>query len=302
MINIKTKTANIAMEIARELIFIEVGERIPTTPYFVDKFSVGFGTVEKALKLLKESEAIKIQARGQMGTYLLNKNVVSLWNISDYGPLVGLLPLPNSKEFEGLATGLTEAFMQAGISFSLNFKNGVKERVKRLLDYRCDFIVLSSNAAATVVKENDELEIIKTLSNYTYYTEFVVMHSKNMTNKDSWRFGVDQTSIDNMLMIEQHFPDNPKVNSYYINMPYLIADGKIDAAIWHNKSLIPLELIDYIDIYPLPEAIPPELSAACIVVHKNKPEINLFFNEICDVDLIERTHNEVITRKKMPSF
>lgn len=303
MKNLNSKSADFIKNIARELLFCEKGERIPTTTYLANKFSVGLGTVEKSLSVLKEGGIITLQPRGQMGTYLLEKKTAELWNIADYGPLVGILPLPNTREYEGLATGITEVFAQAGIMLSLTFKNGSKERVKSLLSQRCDFVVLSSDAAETVLNQHKELELAHTLSSYTYYSELVVMRRKQLDkDRAAWRVGVDQTSHDHIALTGQQFSANEKIDVHYVNIPYFIANGKIDAAVWHNKSLIPLDMIDFIDIEPIQDLVSPKASAAAIVTHKDKPHVSFAFRELCETSRIEQIHQEVIARKRIPTY
>lgn len=307
MKTLNSKSAHIVKEIARELILCEEGERIPTTPYFSEKFSVGFGTVDKVLTALKEEGIINLQSRGQMGTYLLSKKSMDLWNLAGYGILVGLLPLPNTSEYAGLATGFTEFFSRSGVTFSLNFKNGGKERIKSLLDDRCDFVILSGSAAEQALGENHELTVIDRLSSKTYYSGLDVIYRKNtkLERKD-WKLGVDYTSYDHVILSEEEFPENKKVSVHYVNIPYLIADGTIDAALLHNQSLIPGDLLEYISIKPLeqPKSVDylEKASAAVIITKKDRKNILALFKALGDIKKIEKIQREVIERKRVPTY
>jgi DNA-binding transcriptional regulator YhcF (GntR family) len=78
---------------------VDVGDQMPTTQDFAKMVDVGFGTVEKAVTFLKVSKAIETRARGQMGTFLISKDVQALWRIGNLGTLIGLLPLPHGITF-----------------------------------------------------------------------------------------------------------------------------------------------------------------------------------------------------------
>jgi len=100
MKTLNSKISDLTKSIAKELLACQLGQKIPTTHELANKFSVGYGTIEKAMSALKEMEAVKVQPKGQMGTYLLEKNSAALWSIMDSGPIKGSLPLPNTLEFQ----------------------------------------------------------------------------------------------------------------------------------------------------------------------------------------------------------
>jgi len=307
MSRLNSKSADIIKKIARELVIFEVGSRIPTIPFFTKKLNVGSGTIDRVLSALKSDGILKLEARGQMGTFLLERDFTQLWQTADFGMVIGLLPLPNAGEYEGLATGLTEIFKNNEITFSLNFKNGGRERISSLLDDRCEFTVLSKAAAESVLGAYPELDKVMEFSNDTYYSDFIRVHSKKLASDPTqWRIGVDFTSFDHVILSENEFPDNEKIKVHYIHIPYLIADGKIDAAVCHNKSVIPFDLVDSIATSsirkPLSFEYLKQASSAAIVAKKSRKEIFMLFAEICRKDTIEKIQRGVIERSIIPSY
>lgn len=59
-----SKNGLAAKNIAKVLIELEIGKRIPRVSDFCEVLSFGRGTIQSALNLLEEMKAIKLEARG----------------------------------------------------------------------------------------------------------------------------------------------------------------------------------------------------------------------------------------------
>jgi hypothetical protein len=299
------KSAVLTKGIARELLKCNVNNKIPTTAELASMFSVGFGTVDKAMNTLKDTGAIRLQSKGQLGTILLEKSVAALWSIIDYGALVGSLPLPNTIEFEGLATGLLELFSENHVTCNLTYKNGAALRVKQLLEFKCDFAVLSYLAAVHALEEHPNLRSIFLLADNSYYSEFIIIIRKGaLPEMGKWRIGLDRSSYDHIASSDELFSQNEKINVHYGNIPYLIADGAIDAAVWRSTQLVPAALIDLLMIQSVEnlEVGSGKSMSAVIIANEDRKEVITFLEEICDAEKIGMIQQEVILRKRSPAY
>lgn len=301
-----SKSANIAKDIAKELLACKLDDKIPTVSNLSSKYRVGIGTIDKIFNNFKENNIIELQPRGQMGTYLISKDFIKLCEIAGSSMFIGLLPLPNSIEYEALATGLNDSFRDKNISFSLNFKNGANERLNSLLNNRSDFIVMSSHAADKFTAEKDDVIKLVELTKCNYYSNFYLIYNRKLKKeKNEWRIGMDKNSSDNVFFTQKVFSNNTKVNLNYYNFPYAIVDGKIDAAVIHSKTFIPLELINMIEIEKVnfreDEGFNNRFNSV-ILTKKDKIDIITLFSEILDLSLIEKGFLDVLDRKIEPSF
>jgi hypothetical protein len=75
------KLAFVTRRLAGVLVGVDVVEQMPTTHDFVRMIEVGFGTEERAVRFLKTSSRIKSRVRGQMGAFLISKDVEAFWRI-----------------------------------------------------------------------------------------------------------------------------------------------------------------------------------------------------------------------------
>jgi YhfZ C-terminal domain/Helix-turn-helix domain len=306
MKTLNSKISDITKKIARELTKYQIGMKIPTTPELAQKFSVGFGTIDKAMTALKEMEAIKLQPKGQRGTYLLEKDSAALWSIMDSGPIIGSLPLPNTLEFQGLASGLKESLREKKVECTFSIKNGSTLRINELLNHQCDFVLMSYQAAVSVCEKHKNLKIIGSLHAKSYYGDIIVLSRRDASKETSdWRIGVDETSLDHIAFTKDLFETNTKENVMYMHIPYLIADGVIDAAVWHSSQLVPTKLIEILTFrtvnYEEADDSINRMSGA-IVVNTDREEIFSLLTELCDVDRILEIQKEVIARKRVPYY
>ena len=66
------------LSIAREIVFSEVGERIPSIIEYSQKYNISVGLIQKAFMSLQEEGAVEIERRGVLGSYIKkidNKNL-----------------------------------------------------------------------------------------------------------------------------------------------------------------------------------------------------------------------------------
>jgi hypothetical protein len=306
MLDLESKSSIVTRRLAEVLIGVNVGDQMPTTQDFAKMVEVGFGTVEKAITFLKASKAIETRARGQMGTFLISKDVRALWRIGNLGTLIGLIPLPHAITFMGLATGATAWLEKSGVPFSLNFKNGAQSRLSALCEKRADFIVLSKRSAEMACQSDDSLEPLFELPRGSYYSGHeIVFRSGLKKPRSEWIIGVDSTSFDHVALCDEVFPDSPRQEVHYLNLPYAIDDGRIDASLLHSRSLVPIDLAGRLSSEPLSEtdAVLTEASAAVFMTRNDHVAVQTLFAETKGAaEMIHAIQNKVIHGSKVPEY
>src|SRR5690625_2019090 len=136
-----SKNGLAAKQIAQMLIPINEGEQIPRVDDFVKQLSIGRGTVQGALKVVESLNAVKLESRGHLGTFVVKRNLHLLKEIAGVGELMGAMPLPYSTLYEGFATGLIEVSDKFIDNISLAYMRGSKQRIESLKARRYAFIV-----------------------------------------------------------------------------------------------------------------------------------------------------------------
>lgn len=231
-----TRTGSVSIEIAKRMIPLQPGDRVPTVAVLATELGSGIGTVQRALALLQDSGALRLSARGKLGTYLESLDRPALWRAAQELLLIGLMPLPYTRRYEGLATGLREAFERLEIPFSLAFMSGATNRLETLRT-RQSFAVVSRLAAERAVEDGVDLEIVADFGPRSYVEgHALVWRTRQRPRKP--RVGVDMQSVDQLELARLEFGSDAR----FVNAPYLqvldhLRRGDFDVTVWATDAL-----------------------------------------------------------------
>lgn len=293
------------MCLANMMLSIQQGERIPTVQEFSVKIGLARGTIQNALKFLIDQNAIELESRGHLGTFLKKKNMRALFGFAGIDSIVGVMPLPYSKRYEGLATGLiTGLENQYDIPMSLAYMRGAQNRIAMLMDGRYDFAIVSQYAAQGIIKNDKaKIRIVKSFGRQSYLANHILLlHNKNANGiRDGMRIGVDKDSVDQMKLTEKVCKDYTVefVPMNYNNVIDFVVKGKVDAAIWNEDELQDKALdINYIEVNSDHQA---DTEAVLVVKRENETMFRLL-DEIISVETVLDTQRLVMEDKISPSY
>ena len=293
------------MCLANMMLSIQQGERIPTVQEFSVKIGLARGTIQNALKFLIDQNAIELESRGHLGTFLKKKNMRALFGFAGIDSIVGVMPLPYSKRYEGLATGLiTGLENQYDIPMSLAYMRGAQNRIAMLMDGRYDFAVVSQYAAQGIIKNDKvKISIVKSFGRQSYLANHILLlHDKNANGiRDGIRIGVDKDSVDQMKLTEKVCKDYTVefVPMNYNNVIDFVVKGKVDAAIWNEDELQDKALdINYIKVNSDHQS---DTEAVLVVKRENETMFRLL-DEIISVETVLDTQRLVMEDKISPSY
>lgn len=308
MNKLMSKNGRAIMLLAREMFSYEVGDRIRTISAYVELLDISRGTVQSALKFLREDNCILLESRGHLGTFLVKVDHKKLWGYSDFGVIMGAMPLPYSKRYEGLATGLYMAFEEKEIPFSLAFMRGANKRIEALNFGKYNFAILSKLAAETQQKTHQGLHIVHEFQPGSYVGNHVVIFREETCTRiqDGMRVGFDATSIDQSMLTEVECED---LDVSYVATPYnqilqKLDMNEIDAAIW-NVDEIKEKNLDF-HVQPLRKELAQKLdykgTVATIVVSTESLVIGRIMRRLLELDAVEEIQKRVIEDKIMPMY
>lgn len=303
-----SKIGYITIKLAREFLKNKKDDRIKTIKEFVEDFNTGRGTIQSALNFLQEHQAIELESRGHLGTFIVNLDYKLLWEIADIGIIMGVMPLPYSLKYEGLATGLNKAFSKADIPFSIAFMRGAKNRLKVLEEGKYDFVVLSKFAAENFISNHDDFEVMCNLGVSSYLSRHVVIFAdeKEKQIKSGMTIGIDSNSIDHKMLTELECKgiDVEFVDFTYMQIIKKIKDKSIDAAIWNYDEIEDHE--SEINFHPLKqkEAIEKneEISSAILLVRKADDLVKNIFSQFISIEGILQVQQDVCNNKIIPEY
>ncbi|MCY7858546.1 transcriptional regulator [Bacillus sonorensis] len=232
-----SKNGLAAKNIAKELLGLKTGEKIPRISDYCDQLSIGRGTVQSALNLLADMKAIQLEARGHLGTYLVSKDNNLLLEIAGIAPLIGSMPLPYSRKYEGLATGIVEGFESAGKTVNLIYMRGGVNRIEAVRTKRSDFAIVSKLTADDAIAEYPNLKVFKRFGPGSYVNahKIFLADSQEDAVRGAVKVGVDLESLDQKRLTMAEFESK---NAEFINVNYMqlfdmLNSIQIDAAVWN---------------------------------------------------------------------
>lgn len=303
-----SKNGRAIMLLSQEMFSYEVGDRIRTISDYVELLGTSRGTVQSAIKFLQEERCIRLESRGHLGTFITEMNHKQLWEYSDFGVIMGAMPLPYSKRYEGLATGLYKAFEEKEIPFSLAFMRGANKRIEALNFGKYNFAILSKLAAETQRNSHHDLHIVHEFQPGSYVGNHVVVFRNSRVHRieDGMRVGFDASSIDQSMLTEVECEG---LDVAYVATPYnqilqKLEMNEIDAAIW-NVDEIKEKNLDF-HIQPLQKEQARELdhkgTIATIVVSQDSMVIGRIMQRLLELDAVEEIQKQVIEDKMIPVY
>lgn len=303
-----SKNGEVTMALAREFISYDIGDRIKTIEEYADNFGTGRGTIQSAIKFLRDEGAIELESRGHLGTFILSMDYKKLWNISDLGTIMGVMPLPYSKRYEGLATGLYKAFEIADIPFSLAFMRGASKRIETLDFGKYDFAITSKLAAIYEQNNFSSIEIIYEFGEKSYVGEHIVLYKDGNAYKidDGMRVGIDLASPDQFLLTKYECEGKSieYVETSYNQIIEKLENEEIDAAIWNEDEIIEKGLKHNISKLKNPKSleVDEQAATAVMVTHKDHAEIQNIIRKFINMEIIKNTQKQVISGDIIPMY
>ena len=290
--------------LAREFIKYHVGDKIPTVSELSETFDLARGTVQNAVKLLQQSDAIRIESKGHVGSYLMKKNMTILLEFAGISSIVGVMPLPYSKRYEGLASGLLVTMENHyNIPASMAFMRGAKNRISMLISNRYDFAIISRSAAEQIIKEHDNILIVMSFGKNSYLSEHVIIFKDDQMKgiQDGMRVGIDYDSVDQRVLTEKVCAGK---NVEYVHLDYSriverVVNGEIDAAIWNKDEIIEKFMkVNYTELNGYDSAT----DEAVMVVSKEESEMVELLKNIIDPQTVVNIQKLVLEGKVTPSY
>lgn len=296
------------IKLARLLLTLEPGDELERIHEYATRFGVGVGTVQSALKFIQDAGAVQLRTKGHLGTTIDQIDYRLLWSITGQEYLVGTMPLPYSRRYEGLATGLHETFKQAQMGLNLMYSRGSKTRLHTLSCGQCDFVVLSRFAFDKAVENGMEVEAVVDFGAETYVGQHVLLlrdHSANQI-EDGMRVGLDPQSLDQAELTRQACPGKVVrfVETSYMHLANALLRGDIDAAVWNGDDFatpasrfkaVPLTFLD--DTTCLAGN-----TEAIITIDKSQHHLRFLLRSVIDAALVRKVQMQVMEGRILPSY
>ncbi|MCU6710545.1 hypothetical protein M6D81_17775 [Paenibacillus sp. J5C_2022] len=299
------KSGMVIMYLARMFMTKKKGERIMTVSEYEKELGYARGTIQNALSVLKSDGAVVLESRGHVGTYVQDIDYKKMWEYTGIDFIMGAMPLPYSKQYEGFATGLYKSAEAYNIDLNMAYVRGASVRIQMLLKGAYDFVVVSRLAANQAIQDGLEVSIDLGFGVHTYLSEHVIMFADRSKQaiEDGMTIGIDPKSIDQQYITKTlcagkqvklaEMPYNKIVSS--------IQSGRVDAGVWNLDEIEDKKLnISYQKISSVNSFA--DATEAVILTAKSNSGINPLLREMLQPDLVLDYQRKVIQFEIDPSY
>lgn len=267
------KHGSVTTNLARDIMSLDIGMRLPTIIECTEKFSVSRGIVQNSISLLEDEGCISLNRSGKLGTVLAKIDYMKLCKHTGWDPLVGAMPIPFNDLFRSLATAFYYDSQKLPIDSSVAYVSGAKNRWSMLSKGFFDYIVTSVATAGYITNADANIELLYTLPDCRYEEPYclIFMDNKDTEIRDGMKAGVDPEAIDQMQITKALCHGK---NIEFVKMPIestveILHNRAVDFMIirnekWfkNNTNLIPLPVATA--DYPIEETTIP-----AILINKN---------------------------------
>lgn len=220
---------------------------------------------------------------------------------------MGVMPLPYSIAYEGLATGLYISFNENHTPFSMAYMRGGMNRMRALGDDLYSFAIVSKLAADEKIREDNSIEIICEFKNRTTSNEYIVLLNKKFNNiEDGIRVAVDTSSVEHEILTKYECSGKKVI---IVDVPYnqilnQLECGNIDATLWKKDELkIMNSMCKVIELKSeIAKKIVLNHTREIVVGNKTNSDFNKILKNLIDTEKIENIREMVINKEIIPSY
>lgn len=300
------KTGIVITQLAKDLMQLKKGDRIPIISDYQEQFGIARGTVQNALQFLKDKEAITSESRGHLGTFLtdINYDILQKYALSD--ELIGTMPLPYSRLYEGFATGLYEAFHIRQIRLNMAYVRGSKDRIQSVVNGVYHFAVVSKFAANQAIENGDPVKIVMDFGVHTYLSRHIILFAEDVKTgiEHGMRVGLDSSSFDQQALTKEL---TKNYNVQFVEMPghqliYGLKEGQIDAGVWNYDEIIDKNYQHLNYQFIEDNQLQREMSTSVIICQKNEAMLHTILKKNVEKESLLEIQKQVVEGKTIPRY
>ena len=263
------------------------GAALPTNAHYLGTVGATAGTIQRAVAVLAEQEALTTTSHGAAGRQIGSLHVGRAWTLAGLAPVRLLLPPSGPVEFDALVDGITDRLTGLGLPHTVRHLRGGSRRLDAVAGGAADVAVVSSGVLGAAADRLGEVPI-RQLGPGTYYAAGAVVSVVRAADPPTGpaRVAIDRDSPDHTLLTEAAYPADEGyeyVERPFPEVPAAVLRGDVDAGVWHRSpSVVPLDLagLACIPLGPAATRVWAEISAAALVGAPKRPELRAVLDAV----------------------
>lgn len=299
------KKGIVISNIALDLLSSNEGDQLPPISEYQQEYGVSRGTIQNALNYLKETGAVELVSRGHMGTYIEKIDYIKLQNCSILQEMLGIMPLPYSRTYEGFATALYDQLKK--YRFNLAYARGALGRIRLVESGTYQFAVCSEYATECAIEKGSKIEPALSFGPGSFLSRHVLLFREKDKREieDGMRIAYDPESLDQSGITRELIQDKKirLVDVRTQNTYSALMEGIIDAGVWNYDDIIENQNPEEVNMVDLEDnKYNSRFSNAVIVVQAGNIYMREFLKKNISVEYTLRVLEDVRALKRRPSY
>jgi hypothetical protein len=297
-----SQTGKATVGVARLLLQYSQGEKLPRMMDIARKLKTGNGTIQDAFNHLARLGAIAVDTHGSRGSILIEINYPMLWRYAGNEWIIGSIPLPYTRRYEGLATALYSLLAASELPFNMTYQRGALLRGEMVRKGHYHYAVMSLLAAEHLCKQYPEMAIVAQLPKGSYVAEHVLI--SRVPREQIQSIGVDLTSLDVILLTDDEIEGKhswKKVSITGTQIFDLLQEELFDAFIWSSDGI--QDMSDNVKFYPLQGDLhKQEIATQVAIIALRDAPVYHVLTSLFSPEQITLLQQEVISRRRLPRY
>jgi len=292
-----SREGSAVINVARYLLSAQVGDRVRTIDSLSEEFGVSVGFIQKALTTIETNQAVSLSRQGRNGTFISALDEAKLAKLSGLSHLVCAMPLPYTKHYEGIASGIKAQMTE--LPFYFAHMRGANVRAECLKAGTYDMAIMSRLAAKEYA---DGLVTAIDLGDHSYSNAHRLIY-RNGEYDQIVKVGVDSDSPDQRVLTELAFTGKSIeiVEIHYSDSLNHLTNGVIDAVVWLPEAIdmqgmgLSERSLDQFDECR-------DASQAVILVRSESQYIRVLLRKLLNINTLLSHQHQVVSGALSPSY
>ena len=292
--------------LARDFMNYKEGDRIPTIAEYADRFHSARGTVQDAMKALLDDGCVRISKRGRLGSCIESIDYDRVWAFTDWGVIMGAMPLPRGTQLEGLATALYNQMEKRKIPFNFGYMAGADLRLAALINFKYDFIIVSRASANRMLKQTDSIMEVISFKPQSYLREHVLILRDESKHgiEDGMRVGICYDSPDQRDMTYKLCLDRQVelIACHYNELAEAVESGRLDAAVYNLDILRSQRLSHVKQVVLSHDVMGTDYTIATLLIRRDTYGLANLLRNVIEASAVEQIQRDVIEQRLIPRY
>ena len=289
--------------LAIALLSKDVGDRIPSISDFQQEFGVSRGTLQNAFSYLEETGAVTLTRHGHCGTFIEGLDRKKLQENCVRQEILGIMPLPYSRTYEGFATAIYE--QMKGLHFNMAYARGAEGRIRLVESGTYHFAVVSRYAAEDAAHSGRKIETLIDFGPESFLSRHILLVRNQEADgiQDGMKVAYDEDSLD-QSSITRSLIKGKRVELVRLRTQQTIGallSGDIDAGVWNYDVVAEDPRLKGFKVIELGnKGYDPRFAEAVLVIRKGNTYLKELLQKYITVEATRRIQKTVMEGEMLP--